>query len=79
MTISREANISDCWYFGYEWLFDVQLRTGGMSKINNEICKINDEMQNMEESRQGQALSVVCFFLLNNYLLGLRHKKNTNS
>lgn len=31
-----------------------------MSKINNEICKIDDEMQDMEESRQGQA--VVYFF-----------------
>lgn len=50
-----------------------------MSKINNEVCKINDEMQNLEANRQGQALSVVCFFPLNNYLLGLRHRKNTNS
>lgn len=79
MTVSWEASASDCGYFGYEYLFDVQMRTGGMSKINNEICKINDEMQNLEESRQGEALSVACFFFcLNNYLLGLRHRKYTN-
>jgi len=52
-----------------------------MSKINNEVCKINDEMQNLEESRQGQALSVVVPPPTppNNYLLGFRHRKSTNT
>lgn len=36
------------------------MRTGGMSEINNEVCKINDEMQNLQGNKQGQALSVVC-------------------
>lgn len=30
--------------------------------MNNELCKIIDEMQNLEENRQGQALSLFGFF-----------------
>lgn len=50
-----------------------------MAKINSEVCDINDEMQKLEESRQDQALRVVCgFFPLNNYYFRVK-TKNTNS
>jgi len=59
--------------------FDVQMRTGEISKINNGICEIKDEMQTLEESRQGWALNVVWCAPMNCYFLGLRHRRNANS
>lgn len=39
--------------------FDVQMRNGEISKINNGICEIKNGVQTLEENRQGRALNVI--------------------
>lgn len=49
-----------------------------MSKINSEVCNTNDELQKLEENRQGQALGVVyIFFSLKKYFLGSKQRTQT--
>lgn len=59
--------------------FDVQMRTGEISKINNGTCEIKDGIQTLEENRQGWALNVVWCVPMSCCFLGLRKRSNKNS